>query len=111
MIEKVAGSDADIQMVRRDVFVVVLKKTFGWAVPNEMVCQAKHDDVIQAQAAPRVGGMSSPDLFFRNIHVFLLVSGRIGERNPMPITALAGPFFRRMCFFRGNPMCLIRNSF
>ena len=37
MIEKVAGSDADVEMVCRDVFVVVLDQPLRWAVPNEMV--------------------------------------------------------------------------
>ena len=37
MIEKVAGSDTDIEMVCRDVFVVVLDQPLRRAVPNEMV--------------------------------------------------------------------------
>ena len=84
MIEKVTGPDADIQMVGGDVFVVVLNQPLRRAVPDQMVCQAKDDEVIQAQAASGVDGLSSSDLFFRNIQVFLLVSGRIGEQNPMP---------------------------
>ena len=82
MIQEIAGSDADIEMVCRDVFVVLLKQTLRRAVPNQMVCQAKHDEVIQAQAAPGIDGLSGSDLFFRHILVFLHAFSRNEERNP-----------------------------
>ena len=77
-------------MICRDVFVIVLDQPLRRAVPNEMVCYAQDDEVIQTQAAPGIDGLSSPDLFFRNIPMSFSLYLNASERDTHTKHSLCG---------------------
>lgn len=67
-IKEVGRAHPDVQMVRRDMAVVVLLEPPGRRLPDEAVGNAKHDEVVYGECSLRVDGLPGRDLLCRYAH-------------------------------------------
>ena len=68
MIQKITGSDANVQMIFSDVLVVMPYQPLRRAPPNQRIGYPKHDKIVIAQAAFSIDGLSSFNLLFCYVH-------------------------------------------
>lgn len=69
MVEKIAGADANIQMIPRDVLLLVRYEPSRRALPKEMVGQAEDDEIVRFQNSSAINRLSGRDLFWSGAHV------------------------------------------
>ena len=68
VVEEVSGADADVEVIGRDLGIVLGLDPARGAFPDPLVGNAEHDEVIHLQRACCVDGLPCVDLFFGDGH-------------------------------------------
>jgi hypothetical protein len=45
-VQKVAGTDANVQVVYRDMLIIKLKNMTGWALPDKPALESKREPIV-----------------------------------------------------------------